>query len=61
MDEKKEANGVFDLVDGFKQIDPRSLDDFKAAMKDEVIPEIDEIVEKRRLKASESRQWQLKY
>jgi hypothetical protein len=60
MDEKKEAKGVFDLIDGLSPVDPRGLEDFNRAMTEEVIPEIVEIIEERRLKAAESRHWQLK-
>jgi hypothetical protein len=60
MDEKKETKGVFDLIDGLTPVDPSALEDFKQAMTRDVIPEIVKIVEERRLKAAESRHWQLK-
>jgi hypothetical protein len=60
MEEKKEAKGVFELIDGLKTVDPRALDDFKQAMTEEVIPEIVKVVDQRRLSAAESRHWQLK-
>jgi hypothetical protein len=60
MAETKEDKGVFDLIEGLTPVDPRALEDFKQAMTDEVIPEIVKIVEERRLKAAESRHWQLK-
>lgn len=50
-----------ELVKGLTSVDPDLLADFKRAMTDEVIPEIVEAVEERRMKAAESRQWQLKY
>jgi len=59
MDEK-EAKSVFELIDGFTPVDPQKLKDFEKAMTEEVIPEIVEIIEERRLKAAESRNWQLK-
>lgn len=60
MDEK-EGNSVFELIDGLKPVDPKKLEDFQKAMTEEVIPEIVEIIEERKLKAAESRNWQLKY
>jgi hypothetical protein len=60
MEDKRDTKGVFDLIEGLKQVDPRALEDFEHAMKDEVIPEIVKIVDERRLKAAESRHWQLK-
>lgn len=60
MDEK-EGNSVFELIDGLKPVDPKELEDFQKAMTEEVIPEIVEIIEERKLKAAESRNWQLKY
>jgi hypothetical protein len=60
MAETKEAKGIFELIEGLTPVDPRDLEDFKQAMTDEVIPEIVKIVEERRLKAAESRHWQLK-
>jgi hypothetical protein len=59
MDEKKEANNVLN-IDGLKPVEPNALDQFQAKMTQETIPEIVKIVEKRRLKAAESRHWQLK-
>lgn len=57
--DRKEKN-IFDLIEGFEAVDPEALADFKRAMTDEVIPEIVEVVEERRLAAAESRHWQLK-
>jgi hypothetical protein len=55
-----ETKGVFDLVKGLTEVDPQQLADFRKAMTDKVIPEIVEVVEQRRLRAAESRRWQLK-
>lgn len=60
MDEK-EAKGVFELIDGLKSVDPQKLKDFETTMRDEVIPQIVDIIEERKLKAAESRNWQLKF
>lgn len=60
MDEK-EAKTVFELIDGLKPVDPQKLKDFEQAMTETVIPEIVDIIEERKLKAAESRHWQLKY
>jgi hypothetical protein len=59
MDEK-EAKSVFELIDGLKPVDPQKLEAFEKAMTDHVIPEIEKIIDERRLKAAESRHWQLK-
>lgn len=59
MDEK-ETKSVFELIDGLEPIDPQKLKEFEKAMTDQVIPEIVEIIEERRLKAAECRNWQLK-
>ena len=56
-DEKQDA---FELVQHLTEVDPQQLAAFKRTMTEEVIPEIVKVVEKRRLKAAESRQWQLK-
>lgn len=58
-EEKKEA-GVFDFIEGLMPVDATALADFKREMTEEVIPEIVRIVEERRMRAAESRQWQLK-
>ncbi|MHB1142893.1 MAG: hypothetical protein ACYC1T_14200 [Sulfuricaulis sp.] len=57
--DRKEKN-IFDLIEGLEAVDPEALADFKRVMTDEVIPEIVEVVEERRLAAAESRHWQLK-
>ena len=62
MDEKG-TKSVFELIDGLEPVDPKKLKDFEnfeKTMTDEVIPKIVDIVEQRRLKAAESRNWQLK-
>jgi len=56
----KNGNDVFEVIEGLKAIDPKTLEDFKQAMTDEVIPEIVRVVEERRMLAVESREWQLK-
>lgn len=58
MDEKKDVGNV--MITGLKPVDPDALEQFQKEMTEEVIPEIVDIVEKRRLKAAESRHWQLK-
>jgi len=57
---KDESQSVFDVVEGLTEVDPNQLAEFRKAMTEEVIPEIVRIVETRRLRAAESRQWQLK-
>lgn len=60
MDEMKDNNTLLN-IEGVKPVDPKKLDEFQQKMTEEVIPEIVDIVEKRRLKAAESRHWQLKF
>jgi len=56
---KKEADS-FDAIDGLCAVNPESFREFEQAMRDEVIPEIVEVIQKRRLLAAKSRRWQLK-
>ena len=57
---KTEDNSLVAQIKGVTKVDPKQVGDFKRVMTEEVIPEIEKIVEERRLKAAESRQWQLK-
>lgn len=57
MDKEK---GLFDLIEGLQPVDPNALAEFARAMTEDVIPEIVKVVEERRLRAAESRLWQLK-
>ena len=57
---KAEEKKLLDKIEGLTQVDPQRFQDFKRLMNDEVIPEIVKVVEERRLRAAESRQWQLK-
>lgn len=57
---KGEESSVLDKIDNLKEIDPQQLQEFKRLMTDEVIPEIIKVVEERRVRAAESRLWQLK-
>jgi hypothetical protein len=56
---KKEEKSVFELVEGLTPIAPDKLTELRKAMA-EVVPEIEKIVEERRLQAAESR-LQLKF
>ncbi len=58
--DQKETKSVFELIDGLTSVDPQEFKEFEKAMIEKVIPEIVEIIDKRRLKATESRHWQLK-
>jgi hypothetical protein len=53
--DKKDNEDVFNLVEGLKPVDPQKLAEFERTMKDEVVPDIVKVVEKRRLFAAESR------
>lgn len=55
-----DAELTADTVDGMTQVDPELLAEFRRAMTEDVIPDIIEAVEERRMKAAESRHWQLK-
>jgi len=57
--DKKETD-VFDVVEGLRSVDPDALEDFERVMTDEVIPEIVQTVEERRMLAAEYRELQLK-
>lgn len=61
MDDKKDKmEDVTTVVQGLTPVDPAVLEDFLREMNENVIPEIVDVVEERRLQAAESRQWQLK-
>jgi len=53
--DKKDNEDVFNLVEGLKPVDPKKLAEFERTMKDEVVPDIVKVVEKRRLFAAESK------
>lgn len=57
---KEEDKNVFELIEGLTSVDPDELAEFEQAMKEEVVPEIVKVVEKRRMLAAKSRRWQLK-
>lgn len=57
---KAEEDSTLEKIEGVKEIDPQRLLEFKRLMTEQVIPEIIKVVEERRLRAAESRQWQLK-
>jgi hypothetical protein len=57
---KEDTKSVFELIEGLTDVDPNQLAAFKKAMTEDVIPEIVKVVEERRLRAAESRHWQLK-
>lgn len=60
-DNKDDKAGVFGAIDGLQHVAPDSLREYEQKMSDEVIPEIVEAVEERRLLAAQSRRWQLKH
>jgi hypothetical protein len=57
---KTEEPRLLDKIEGLSKVDPKQFQEFKRLMTEEVIPEIVKVVEERRLKAAESRHWQLK-
>ena len=42
---EKPTKGVFDVVEGLTEVDEQTVEDFRRAMTDEVIPEIEEVIE----------------
>jgi len=60
MADKRELNGVFDLVRGLTEVDASAFDEFRKAMAQDVIPNVIKIVDQRRLLAATSRNRQLK-
>ena len=60
MENERDEKGVFDLIQGLTEVDPKALEDYLLAMKRDVIPEIVRVVDERRTLAAESRHWQLK-
>lgn len=59
-DPESNESGIFAQIEGLTQVDPAALEEFQRAMTEEVIPEIVQAVEERRMLAAESRHWQLK-
>ena len=57
---EKPPKSVFELVEGLTPVDEEVTEEFRRAMTDEVIPEIEKVVEERRLLAAHTRQKQLK-
>jgi hypothetical protein len=57
---EKPTKGVFDVVEGLTEVDEQTVEDFRRAMTDEVIPEIEEVIEERRALAAQTRRKQLK-
>jgi hypothetical protein len=55
-----ENKNVFDLIEGLTPVDPSAVAAFLQAMTTEVIPEIVEVVDERRMLAVEIRSWHLK-
>jgi len=51
---------LLDTLEGVTEVDPDEFQEFRRLMTEEVIPEIVEAVEERRLRAAESRLWPLK-
>lgn len=57
---EKPPQSVFEVVEGLTPIDEQAVEEFRRAMTDDVIPEIEKVVEERRLLAAHTRQKQLK-
>lgn len=56
----KPAKGVFEVVEGLAPVDAKVVEEFRKAMAEEVIPEIEEVIDERRLLAARTREQQLK-
>jgi hypothetical protein len=50
---------VFDVIEGFKPVDPAALEPFHRAMTEEVIPEIARAIWRRQELARVSRHWRI--
>lgn len=57
---EKPPKSVFDVVEGLTPVTEDATEEFRRAMSDEVIPEIEKVIEERRLLAARTRQKQLK-
>lgn len=51
---------VFDEIEGLTSVEADDIKEFEVAMNEQVIPEIVEVVEKRRMLAGKTRHWHLK-
>ena len=59
-DPEMPAKSVFEIVEGLTPVDPQVVKDFQQAMNEQVIPEIVQIIEERRLLAAQTRHLQIK-
>jgi hypothetical protein len=59
-EKKEQVKGVFDLIEGLTPVDPKALEDFVNAMREEVIPEIVKVMDERLTLAAKTRHRQLK-
>ena len=59
-DKPQESQDVFDEIEGLTSVDADDIKEFEVAMNEQVIPEIVEVVEKRRMLAAKTRHWHLK-
>jgi len=59
-DKTDQPQDVFDQIEGLTSVDADDIKEFEVAMNDQVIPEIVEVVEKRRMLAAKTRHWHLK-
>jgi hypothetical protein len=57
---EKPAKSVFEMVEGLTAVDPKLVESFQQAMDEQVIPEIVEVIQERRLLAADTRHKQLK-
>lgn len=57
---EKPAKSVFEVVEGLTPVEAEVVEEFRKAMAEEVIPEIEEVVDERRLLAARTREQQLK-
>lgn len=57
---EKPSKSVFEVVEGLTPVGEQIIDEFRRAMTDEVVPEIEKVIEERRLLAAQTRQKQLK-
>jgi hypothetical protein len=57
---EKPNQSVFEVVEGLTEVDAEAVEEFRRAMTEEVIPEIEEVIQERRTLAASTRMRQLK-
>lgn len=56
----QQPQDVFEAIEGLTSIDADDIKEFEVEMNEQVIPEIVDVVERRRMLAAKTRHWHLK-